>query len=651
MVELAVETRGAVGSIPTLTFNFDDPKDRQGRGRSMSADKCFLIMGGGGMVGYQVARQICEDLAPDKIVIASLYQREVQEAIRNLKRNVPSVTFVPFWGNVFVRSEFAREDKNRLLESPARWQASYDDLFGNMDEAVERSQLAALILEHKPDVVVDTINTATAISYQDTASVSAKAQQRVSKLQDEIPNQLYRARKLLQSLETATVTDTISREEIKDVITGLHDFLGLFKTHQAESREPSFQEIVEMLTLSQSVPQIVRHVLLLYEAMKRAGTRLYLKVGTTGTGGMGFNIPYTHSEAKPSAQLMSKTAVAFAQTGLLFLMARTPDAPITKEIKPAALIGYQRIARQTVKNRDGSPRWIYCSHQETIKQTLNLRLPKRDFEKPEKEKKRLEIVGVDTGENGFFAIGEFEAITNLKQMEFTTPEEIAEVVVLEIKGRNTGLDVIASLDASVMGPSYRAGFMRHLAIERVRDLERRINENRSVALRDLGPPELSKLLYEAHLLALEYKTLDQVCKHPGKVLAAAAERILTEDVALREQITSIGIPILLPDGKTIWRGPTIAYPEIPGESRVTVNQDVFESWVNKGWIDLRPKHFDWWRELMQRILRKREEQMSRNDEGSATFARKFYASDEIRIGDIVGWIFNNEEKGYRIIGL
>lgn len=620
----------------------------------MSADKCFLIMGGGGMVGYQIARQICEDLAPDKIIIASLYQREVQEAIRKLKRNVPSVTFVPFWGNVFVRSEFSREDKNRLLESPARWQASYDDLFGNLDEAVKRSQLAQLILDHKPDVVVDTINTATAISYQDTASVSAKAQQRISKLQEEIPNQLHRAKKLLQSLEAANAeADTISREEITDVIKDLHDFIGQFKTHQNqdESRQPSFQEIVEILTLSQSVPQIVRHVLLLYEAMKQAGTRLYIKVGTTGTGGMGFNIPYTHSEAKPSAQLMSKTAVAFAQTGLLFLMARTPEAPITKEIKPAALIGYQKIARQAVKNRDGSPRWIYYSRQETIDGTLRLRLPNRDFEKPEKERRKLEIVGVDTGENGFFAIGEFEAITNLKQMEFTTPEEIAEVVVLEIKGRNTGLDVIAGLDASVMGPSYRAGFMRHLAIERVRDMERIIGENRSVALRDLGPPELSKLLYEAHLLALEYKTLGEVCRHSGRVLAAAAERILTEDVALREQITSIGIPILLPDGKTFWRGPTIAYPEIPGESLVTVNEVAFEHWVSKGWIDLRPKHFDWWQELMQRIQRKRQEQISRNDEGSAAFTRKFYASDEIRIGDIVGWIFNNEEMSYRIIGM
>ena len=35
---------------------------------------------------------------------------------------------------------------------------------------------------------------------------------------------------------------------------------------------------------------------------------------------MGVNIPYTHGEDKPpSSQLITKTAVAFAYTGLLFL--------------------------------------------------------------------------------------------------------------------------------------------------------------------------------------------------------------------------------------------------------------------------------------------------------------------------------------------
>jgi hypothetical protein len=34
--------------------------------------------------------------------------------------------------------------------------------------------------------------------------------------------------------------------------------------------------------------------------------------------------------------------------------------------------------------------------------------------------------------------------------------------------------------------------------------------------------------------------------------------------------------------------------------------------------------------------------------GSAAVTREAYLFDEIRIGALVGWIFNNEQEGYRI---
>src|SRR3546814_2041559 len=46
---------------------------------------------------------------------------------------------------------------------------------------------------------------------------------------------------------------------------------------------------------------------------------------SSGTGGMGLNIPYTHSEEKPSRVLLSKSALAGAHSLLLFLLARTPE--------------------------------------------------------------------------------------------------------------------------------------------------------------------------------------------------------------------------------------------------------------------------------------------------------------------------------------
>ncbi len=39
------------------------------------ADKTILLLGGAGLVGTQVARQISRDVCPEKIIVASLYQR------------------------------------------------------------------------------------------------------------------------------------------------------------------------------------------------------------------------------------------------------------------------------------------------------------------------------------------------------------------------------------------------------------------------------------------------------------------------------------------------------------------------------------------------------------------------------------------------
>jgi hypothetical protein len=141
-------------------------------------NEAFLILGGGGLVGLQIARRIANDLSPSRIMIASLYRDEVEQALNGLRKmfgNRP-IKFEGFWGDLFVREQFAKESRARLLESYAIREQLFEDLFGSFSEAYGRSQLVQLILKHKPDVIIDSINTATAISYQDvyTASVVSK---------------------------------------------------------------------------------------------------------------------------------------------------------------------------------------------------------------------------------------------------------------------------------------------------------------------------------------------------------------------------------------------------------------------------------------------------------------------------------------------
>jgi hypothetical protein len=569
---------------------------------NQSLDKTIFILGGAGLVGAQIAYQVARELRPEKIVIASLFQKEVRELAHELKKEFPVINFVEVWGNVFVRTEFAREDRIFMMTSPKRRSALYEDLFGSLDAAYERSMLVAAMREHRPNVLIDCVNTASGISYQDVYTNSIEV------------------RKALDFIE--------GRIEDRDL-------------KQIWDNRKKLELTFESLLVSQSIPQLIRHTQLLYRAMVEVSTRVYIKVGTTGTGGMGLNIPYTHGEDKPSAKLMSKTAIGFAHTGLMFLMARTPGGPIVKEIKPAAMIGYKKVTYQSLRNRrENSPINIYAPRIQPLEGDLELSLPKDDF----KRLGELEMVGVDTGENGFFARGEFEAVTSINQMEFVTPEEIARNVALEIKGSNTGVDVIGAIDSAIMTPSYRAGYLRGSAIEALRRLEHETNTP-SIATGELGPPKLTKLLYEAHLLKVKYQTLQKVVETSAEEISQALWRYIQRNQFLRNAIISIGIPVLPPEGRRLIRGPQVKVPEYAGQSRIEVTESRIDEWAERGWLDLRAKNIERWQFRFRRMLRSAQ---TIHRQGSAEITMEAYRSEEIRIGEVVGWIFNNEEEGYRI---
>ena len=505
-----------------------------------------------------MARRISHDLSPKKVVIASLYPDEVQEALdgsSGLRRMFSGhdIEFVGEHGDVFVRDEFSDRRRSSLLESYDAREKLYEDLHGPLDGIYYRSRLVQLILEHRPDVIVDTINTATAISYQDFYSASVLAKKQLDTLFSQL------------------------------------------REHQLDNARAGWKEserLFETLLLSASMPQLIRHVLLLNRAMREVGTRLYLKVGTTGTGGMGLNIPYTHSEDKPSVQLLTKSAIAFAHTGLLFLMARTVGGPIVKEIKPGAMIGYADITCRTIRQH-GHPVKIYASRTFPLDGTLPLRIDGNGFEMLGE----LDLPVVDTGENGLFTRGEFETITSLRQMEFITPEEIALECALEIRGSNTGRDVIAAIDGAVMSPTYRAGVLRQHALQDLARLEK-ATDTHSVALGQLGPPELSKLLWEAELLKQTFGTVQRVLEESPESLSAATYTLLQENPKLQHTINSIGVPILTPDHQLI-RGPIIKIPEAPGQKEVAIGEGDLDRWAAKGWVDLRPGNFSRWRERFE----------------------------------------------------
>jgi len=297
-----------------------------------------------------------------------------------------------------------------------------------------------------------------------------------------------------------------------------------------------------------------------------------------------------------------------------------------------------KVASDKHRNSD-----LFAPKEATLGGSLDLSQADASYDKTG----RLEVPIVDTGENGVFTRGEFAAITALGQMEFITPEEIARTVVHEIRGANTGQDVISAMDASVLNPSYKAGLLRRAALTDLAKVEIEAGVP-SVALGRLGPPELSKLLFEAHLLRHAFGSLEAVVAEgvsPEMVSAALAEGLEASGVA--RTAPSIGIPVLLPDGKRILRGPRINVPQVVGHATTVTWKDAaeLESWVHRGWIDLRPQNMGTWQERFRKMLRSRARLRST---GSAAANIHAWSGDSFEIGEVVAWIFNNEMGGYRI---
>jgi len=574
-----------------------------------------LVLGGAGLVGFQVCRRLLREGRTKSVIVASLGKGEVEDAVGELRAEFADASIDGRYGDVFGRGRLA--DVAEDVEVPRRdRRAMLADIYEDFDTARRESSLCALVRELEPAAVVDCINTATAISYQDVPTAAKQL---------------------------------------------MADF-GLRGSRGADDQE-QLQGDVESLLVSIEIPQLILHVRLLHDVLRETGCEVYLKIGTTGTGGMGLNIPYTHGEDKPSPTLMAKTAVAFAHTGLLGLAARTEGGAVFKELKPAAMIGYRDVRVRDVpgyvwEERDGrferrkvKRRPLYAAMPASLGEPLDLTPDASRFEKSigdDGEPRTLRLACVNTGENGNFAHGEFEAITSLSQMEIITPEEIGRAAVMELCGHSTGRDVLAAIDGALLGPTYKGGLIRQVALDRIGRIEDE-GSVPSIAIGDLGPPQLSKYLFELWLIREVFETLENAVERLAEPQAAAElARRLEERTDLRDLVVSVGIPILLPDGETVLRGPEVKIPGYdPSLKPRVLSPGEVDAYAKKGWVDLRAPHLAVWSKRLAQIVASRR---GGSAGASDALARETYGRDDFRIGEVVACVFANdpEFRGFRI---
>jgi len=118
-------------------------------------------------------------------------------------------------------------------------------------------------------------------------------------------------------------------------------------------------------------------------------------------------------------------------------------------------------------------------------------------------------------------------------------------------------------------------------------------------------------------------------------LARDAEALLRErDHAIRRQILSVGLPILLSDGASVLRGETVV---VHPDGRGT---DI----APRGWVDLRPSNMEVW------VRRARSIVDATHDAGNGSGADWTAVDPDAPIAPapLAVWIFEHEDGGFRV---
>lgn len=189
--------------------------------------------------------------------------------------------------------------------------------------------------------------------------------------------------------------------------------------------------------------------------------RKYIKIGTTGIGGMGFDILFTHGEEHPSLSLLTKVAMAGAQTNILFAMSNSRGIANIQEIIPATSI-FQLSG----------------------------------FDTANKE--------IDGGESKGYALEEFRLLTDQKQMGVIDALELTKIIVVALRFNGSHYDSLNALKRSRVSSSSKSFSMRRKILQSwLNDLDRL--RMVSVAHGNLGPQRVSKLLFEIFLVLGFYR--------------------------------------------------------------------------------------------------------------------------------------------------
>ncbi len=505
----------------------------------MIHNSSILIIGAG-----QIGRSACLGILkhhPRKLILHTLTEDESLESLDWVKKNCNDceTELIASSGDVLVA--FPGDDEESVM-------AEINYRFGTFtNEVCQSSPLWNLIEEHNPDMIVDGINTATVVGYG---------------------HDPY----------------TASRE--------LHKIIEFDSSYDMDAMKSAAKNNL----LSEAVPQLIRFTQVLHLAMLEFNVKRYVKISTSGLGGMGFNLKYTHGDIHEpgcSPKLLGKVAATGIFNQLLWTLSHTPGLDV-KMIIPTTLVGWEGLTTD-LSERGGKGiteiPLVDCEHPIDLSD-------KNVFgsHQPTELNEPLSMVAVDSGENGYYAIGDMTAITTLGQMGAITKEEVGLAVVESLEG-STRYDICTALDSVCIGPSYNAAFERFLILDKMMKMEEE-QKTRSVSLGNLGPI-VTKFLWELEILRSVCPSIKRIVESDPDVLSSRAEELLLKsDPHLRRQILSVRMPILLDKNRILlgssWHFPMEKYPDL--------TSDNIEIWAQEGWVDIRASRMAHWQSELKKVV-------------------------------------------------
>ena len=165
----------------------------------------------------------------------------------------------------------------------------------------------------------------------------------------------------------------------------------------------------------------------------------------------------------------------------------------------------------------------------------------------------------------------------------------------------------------------------------------------------LGPPRLTKMLFEAHLCGLLRPSVRALAGSESQQLAEEALALLERDAALRRRILSVGLPIVTPDARCVYRGSFVVVPP-PADGADPLAA------APRGWVDLRPDEFGLWIRRAQEMVAQAERRVGQaaagegggEGHGSDVDWTAIGPDDPIEPARFATWVFRFEDRGERI---